>query len=113
MPAMTMTMTQLVNAVRSTNTIFAATFIKKNGDLRTMQCRMHVTKGVKGVLPEGHRKAEDTRCNVLTVYDMQVVESTGSTKGAFRRINLEGLRTITLRGAKFNWLNTKGMLVQI
>ncbi len=107
-----MTIDQLVSAVRDTNTIFGVTFEKKgNGEIRTMQCRMHVTKGVKGVLPQGQRKAEDAANSVLTVYDMQVVEREGDTKGAFRRINLDGLQTVTLRGTRYTWDNATQRLV--
>ena len=107
----TMTIRQFVEAVTGTNTIFGVTFIKKSdGSLRTMNARMHVSKGVKGVLPEGQRKAEDTRCNVLTVYDMNVVEKTGSTKGAFRRINLEQLKSCSLSGTHFQFDRETGLL---
>ena len=94
------------------NTIFGVEFVKKgDGSLRTMSARMHVTKGVKGVLPEGVRKAEDVRNNVLTVYDMNVVERTGSTKGAFRRINLEQLKSCSLGGTHYQFNRDTGMLV--
>jgi hypothetical protein len=109
----TMTIDQFVAAVKNTDTIFGVTFIKKtDGSIRNMQARMHVRKGVKGVLAPGQRKAEDAANNVLTVYDMQVVEKTGSTKGAFRRINLEQLKSCRLMGASFNWNNDTALLVQ-
>ena len=107
----TMTMSQFVESVRASNTIFGVTFVKKgNGELRTMNARMHVTKGVKGVLAPGQRREEDARNNVLTVYDMNVVERTGSTKGAFRRINLEQLKSCTLSGTHFQFDRESGML---
>ena len=108
----TMTIDQFVTSVRETNTIFGVSFIKKSdGSLRTMNARMHVQKGVTGALPQGQRKAEDTRCNVLTVYDMNVVERTGSTKGAFRRINLDQLKTCSLHGTRFRFNPESGLLV--
>jgi hypothetical protein len=108
----TMTIDQFVKSVRDTNTIFGVSFIKKStGELRTMNARMHVSKGVKGALPKGQRKAEDARCNVLTVYDMNVVEKTGSTKGAFRRINLEQLKSCSLSGTHFQFNRESGLLV--
>ena len=96
------------NEARDTNHVFAVNFIKKNGDLRTMQCRIGVTKGVKGVLPQGHRRAEDDRCNVLTVFDMVAVRKTGN---GFRRINLEGLQYIAINGSKYNWNNNRKVLI--
>ena len=108
----TMTISEFVKAVTGTNTIFGVTFIKKSdGSLRTMNARMHVQKGVTGALPKGQRKAEDARCNVLTVYDMNVVERTGSTKGAFRRINLEQLKSCSLHGTRFQFNPESGLLV--
>jgi len=107
-----MTLDQFVKTVRNSNTIFGVTFVKKgDGSLRTMNARMHVTKGVKGVLPEGHRREEDARNNVLTVYDMNVVEKTGSTKGAFRRINLEQLKSCSLSGTHYRFDPMSGLLV--
>jgi hypothetical protein len=54
-----------------------------------MTARRGVTKGVKGVAVD--RAGEDTRNNVLTVYDMQKLEEGKDDKGAFRRINLDAL----------------------
>lgn len=107
-----MTIRQFVEAVRARNTIFGVTFIKKgNGEVRNMNARMHVTKGVKGVLAPGQRRDEDARNNVLTVYDMNVVESTGSTKGAFRRINLEQLVSCSIGGTHFQFDQDSKLLV--
>lgn len=106
----TMTIDQFVSAVNDTNTIFGVTFIKKtDGSLRNMQARMHVTRDVKGVLPEGHRKAEDRRNNVLTVFDMQALDKVGP-KGAFRRINLSALRSCRLHGVEYIWDNDNQVL---
>ena len=111
----TMTISQLVSLIRDkeardTNHVFFVSFIKKNGDLRNMQCRIGVTKGVKGVLPEGHRKAEDARCNVLTVFDMVAIR-----KGinGFRRINLEGVQSVSIAGEKFQWDFDAGLLTKV
>jgi hypothetical protein len=107
----TMTISQFVQTVNATNTIFGVSFIKKTtGELRDMVARMHVSKGVKGVLPEGQRKAEDARNAVLTVYDMQVLERLGE-KGAFRRINLSDLISCTIRGTRYVWNPEQELLV--
>lgn len=99
-----MTINEFVANVRATSTIFGVTFIKKgDGSIRNMNARMGVTKGVTGAIAPGVRREEDARNNVLTVFDMNVVERTGSEKGAFRRINLEQLQRVTLRGQTFNW----------
>lgn len=108
----TLSINEFVETVRNTNTIFGVSFIKKStGELRNMQARMHVSKGVIGALPAGHREAEDAANNVLTVYDMQVFDATKSERGAFRRINLDQLVGCTLRGTKYHWDNAARMLV--
>ena len=111
MPKQTLTIPQFVAKVTATSLIFRVTFIKKgNGEERTMQARMHVKKGVKGVLAPGQRKAEDEANNVLTVYDMQ--KPTEDGKGAFRRINLEQLKSCTVQGTRYNWDAKQGLLIE-
>ena len=110
-----MTISQLVSLIsdkeaRDTNHVFFVSFVKKNGDLRDMQCRIGVTKGVKGVLPQGHRKAEDARCNVLTVFDMVAIQR---GINGFRRINLEGLRSVSIAGSKYEWNFESGLLTEV
>ena len=113
----TMTISQLVSIVRGTNTTFGVTFIKKSdGSLRTMSARMGVKKGVKGVLPKGQRKAEDAANSVLTVFDMNADKGALHTfddgkKGAFRRINLDGLQSVSLKGTRYEWDNESNQLV--
>jgi hypothetical protein len=94
--------------------VFGVTFVKKTtGEIRKMACRRGVTKGVKGVMPVGHRKAEDRRCRVLTVFDMNKVEANGGdTKGAFRRINLDGLVSMSFKGTTFKWDKDRELLVR-
>jgi hypothetical protein len=54
--------------------IFKATFVKKNGEVREMNCRLQVTKHLKG------GKNFNNRDRYLTVYDLK-------NKG-YRNINL-------------------------
>lgn len=92
--------------------LFTVDFIKRGtGELRTMNARRGVSKGVKGVgmsyNPEEH--------NLLTVYDMQVLDPKAShnrgkseeeiQKGAFRSINLEALVGLRMDGKKWLWNN--------
>lgn len=68
------------------NNFFSVEFIKKDGSLRKMVCRLGVKKGVKGVgmsyTPSDHQ--------MLTVYDVQ--------KKAFRTINFNTLKKIKYKG---------------
>ena len=77
----------LVDILNSTNgKIFRVTFIKKTtGELRHLNGRLHVHKGVKGVglnfSPSEH--------NLMTVFDLK--------KKEFRMINLDGLKEVKFR----------------
>lgn len=82
-------MTKDVNVVREfvkNNKIFTATFIKKDGTTRVMNCRRGVTKGVTGV----GLAYDPYEKNLLPVYDMQ--------KGGFRMINIDTITELKGNG---------------
>jgi len=82
-------MTKDVNVVREfvkNNKIFTATFIKKDGTTRVMNCRRGVTKGVTGV----GLAYDPYEKNLLPVYDMQ--------KGGFRMININTITELKGNG---------------
>lgn len=54
---------------------FTVQFIKKDGNVRTMNCRLGVTKGIKGT---GNKKSAP---NIITVWDAK--------KKQYRSVNLE------------------------
>lgn len=66
------------------NKIFTVTFVKKNGEIRTMNCRLGVKKHLKG----GQKKYD--KANLITVYDL--------VKKGYRTINLETVHNIKTRG---------------
>ena len=68
------------------NKIFTATFIKKDGTTRVMNCRRGVTKGVTGV----GLAYDPYEKNLLPVYDMQ--------KGGFRMININTITELKGNG---------------
>jgi hypothetical protein len=72
-------------------TIFSVMFTKKDGSVRTMNCRRGVSKGVKGVRSNS---VSDREHNVLTVYEMP--------QDQFRRINVETLSNIRIKGIEYN-----------
>lgn len=77
--------TKAVKLMEETNgKIFSAIFIKKDGTERHMNCRVGVTKGVKGI----GRKFEPKDKGLFGVYDM-------ASKG-FRMINLETLKSLQI-----------------
>ena len=64
-------------------------FIKRsNNELRTMNCRTGVSKGVKGT--KKNRKGT----GLMTVFDM--------TKKNFRNVNVSGIRQLKINGETYN-----------
>ena len=68
------------------NAVFTATFIKKDGSVRVMNCRLGVKKHLKG----GELKYNPIEKNLLTVFDMQ--------KGEYRMINISTLVELKAHG---------------
>ena len=68
--------------------IFGVKFTKKDGTERAMSCRLHVTKGVKGV---GRNYTPITK-GLVGVYDMN---------NGFRMVNLKTLKEISFKGERF------------
>lgn len=96
-PAQTTGRVQRIGKVKAATMIseaggrfFTATFITKNGEPRTMTCRRHVTKGVKGT---GNKNADTTALGIITVYDML-------NKG-FRKMNLQTLTNLKINKATY------------
>ena len=81
---------------KSDGKIFTVKFITRGkGELRTMNCRLGVTIGVKGV-GMSYDAAEK---GLLGVYDMQAPGD--DKRGGFRMVALEGVSELTIEGNKF------------
>jgi|TARA_R100000501_G_C2516780_1_gene45832 hypothetical protein len=80
---------QLLEENRKPNTIFSVVFLKKNGDIRRMNCMLGVKKHLKG----GELKFNPLERALLVVFDMQ--------KKAYRMINLETISNITSKGVEY------------
>jgi len=80
---------QIIKALK--NQIFSVTFIKKNGDVRTMSCRARVGKYVTGANPGGSAKPNNSQ---ITVYEM--VGKPGSNH--YRSVNLDTITQIKCYG---------------
>lgn len=80
---------QIIKLLR--NQIFSVTFIKKNGDVRTMSCRARVSKYATGANPGGSAKPNNSQ---ITVYEM--VGSAGSNN--YRSVNLDTITQIKCYG---------------
>jgi hypothetical protein len=80
---------------------FAVTFIKKDGSVRDMVCRLGVGKFSKGV--ETDRLEKDLEAGVLTVWDREVydrlvqqgVDAEAAGASSYRRINLDAVLYIS------------------
>lgn len=66
------------------NQFFSATFVKRNGEVRKMLCRV----GVKRYLKGGQKKYDYD--NLMTVYDVK--------KKGYRTINLDTLMQVKANG---------------
>ena len=73
------------------NNIFTATFVKKNGEVRVMNCRLNVKKHLKG----GGLKYDAKARNLLPVFDMQ--------KEAYRMINISTLIELKINGEVYKF----------
>jgi hypothetical protein len=83
--------TNAVKLIKSTKgKIFTVSFIKKDGSLRRMNCRLGVKKHLKG----GEMAYDPSEYDLLPVFDLQ--------NEAYRMINLETLKEITVDGETFS-----------
>ena len=80
---------QLLEENRNPNTIFSVVFLKKNGEIRHMNCMFGVKKHLKG----GELKFDPLARAMLVVFDTQ--------KKAYRMINLETISNIASKGVEY------------
>jgi hypothetical protein len=81
----------IIDKLVSTGKIFSANFTKKDGTLRTMNCRVNVQKDLKGVgLNYDRRKARN-----LIVWDLHA--------NAYRTIKTDSLNWIRIQGNTYNF----------
>jgi hypothetical protein len=85
---MTLTIQQVIEMAKGQ--IFSARFIKKDGTIRDMVCRLGVKKHLKG----GELAYDAKAMNYLPVFDMQ--------KQEYRMINFNTLLKITIGGQEYN-----------
>lgn len=95
-----LTLAQFESATE-TGKIFTVSFYKRTGkgELRVMNCRRGVKKGVKGV----GLKFDPKEKQLMVVYDMQKINEGKDEKGAFRMINMADLQTLKMDGNTYNW----------
>jgi hypothetical protein len=79
--------TELIN--KSKGKIFTVTFRKKNGESRTMNCRLGVSKGVNG---KGMNYNPSIKA-LKPVFDMQIKE--------WRMLNLETIRELNINKDRY------------
>lgn len=75
--------------------VFSANFIKKDGTIRTINCRTGVVKHLKG----GTLAFDPISRNLLTVFDM--------SKNGYRFINFSKLNWIKIGGKKYTNFKNK------
>lgn len=82
-------MLRLFNQLRKTGRIFTSKFIKKDGTVRVMNCRIGVKRHLKG----GKLRFDPVEKGLLTVFDMQ--------KKGYRFINLNTMMYIQVGDTKY------------
>ena len=81
---------QLIEENRNPNTIFSVVFLKKNGEIRRMNCMLGVKKHLKG----GKLKYNAKERGYLIVLDTQ--------KKAYRTVNLNTISNIKSKGVEYH-----------
>lgn len=81
------------------DSIFTATFLKKDKTVRTMNARLKVKKFVKGTQPEitAKRNATLTEQNMIGVYEMKGTSDRIAEEN-YRTLNLNTLMELTANG---------------
>ncbi len=83
--------TKLESLIRGTKgKIFSCLFLKKDGSIRAMNCRLGVTKGIKGTGKPIHSQSN----SYMTVYDM--------IKKDYRIVNLDTLTLLEMEGRLYH-----------
>ena len=83
--------TKLENLIKGTRgKIFSCVFIKKDGSIRRMTCRLGVTKYIKGT----GKPISNITNSYVTVFDL--------SKKSYRVINIDTINNITIGGLTYN-----------
>lgn len=77
---------KFIRAAGKRGRIFSITFVKRDGSIRNMNCRLGVTRYLKGT-------GSTVRTGVVTVYDLQ--------KKQYRSVRPETVLRIKVRGSNF------------
>lgn len=86
----TITQENAVKLIKSTEgRIFTVEFTKKDGSHRKMNCRLGVTKHLKG----GELAYEPSEYDLITVFDVQ--------KGGYRMISIDTLQQVAVDGEEY------------
>ncbi len=86
----------LMNSIGGT--YFGATFEKKDGTLTTRSLRLEVTKGVTGA----GMSYDPAAHGLLNVFDNNAINRKTGEQGAFRSLNLSGLRSLRINGEVYS-----------
>lgn len=92
---------EFIANARKTGHVFTVEFVKKDGTVRVMNCRMGVKAYVTGV----GRKYDPAEKGLLGVYDMQTQW--------YRQVNLKTLISLRMEGKKYAWNSEKEEFVEV
>ena len=110
------TATNLLESTRAQGSIFSVTFVKRTtGDVRTMNARLGVKKGVTGVGMAYNPKSK----NLMACYDVQKaqemkaqgLDSVEAAKKSYRMINLDDILSLKVGGVAYSVFKTDTSLL--
>ena len=105
------TATNLLESTRAQGSIFSVTFVKRTtGDVRTMNARLGVKKGVTGVGMAYNPKSK----NLMACYDVQKaqemkaqgMDEVEAAKKSYRMISADALISLTVAGQAYSVYQT-------
>lgn len=89
---------KLIEGLARSGKIFTVQFTKRsNGELRMMNCRGGVKKGVKGVGMSYNPRNK----GLVPVYDMLLARKTANPHASYRQIPVEGVLLIRANGEEY------------
>jgi hypothetical protein len=92
---------QLVNV--HGHTVFGVKFVKADGTIRAMACRLHASQKAVEKNKTGRKQSPNSDPYMVKVWDMNKPDENG--KGAFRTVNFNNLLEITISNRTFEVAN--------
>lgn len=76
------------------HTVFGVKYVKADGSIRAMSCRLHAAKQAVKANKTGRKQSPNSDPYMVKVWDMNKLGENG--KGAFRTVNFHNLLELTI-----------------